>query len=147
VDNTFGCRLDTLIDAHQRADLLRHLARSDAGTQHPHHEVQDNHGDQAAIDACRHPSSQRHTMPGRQLRDRHLRASQPIAGLHHTQANRQHHRRSLVPAQPRNLLFTGGLLLTSGFGVRVPGGVLGEIHAHQQVLSFERILLVGVVDL
>ncbi len=38
-------------------------------------------------------------------------------------------------------------LLTSGFGVRVPGGVLGDIDAHQQVLSVKRILLVGVVDL
>jgi hypothetical protein len=26
-------------------------------------------------------------------------------------------------------------LLTSGFGVRVPGGVLGDIDAHQRILE------------
>jgi hypothetical protein len=39
------------------------------------------------------------------------------------------------------------IILTSKFGVRVPGGVLGDTNAHQQILEIKRILLVGVVDL
>ena len=36
------------------------------------------------------------------------------------------------------------ILLTSGFGVRVPGGAQIKTIAHQQVLMITRILLVGI---